>query len=97
MVEIDLRASVLVWHRRPSSRLYPRAFSKLDAYQPEDQDILLPLHLRIFTFVRLMISFCYVYLGQFGLVKFSRGQAPKAPHLHAINMKAKYHTCSTGT
>ena len=27
-----------------SARLYPRAFSKLDAYQSEDQDILFLLH-----------------------------------------------------
>ena len=40
VVKIALHASVLLRHGRPSSRLYPRAFSKLDAYQSEDQDIL---------------------------------------------------------
>ena len=35
-----LHTSIHLRHGRPSARLYPRAFSKLDAYQSEDQDIL---------------------------------------------------------
>ena len=40
MVKTFLHASIHLRHGRPSARLYPRAFSKLDAYQSEDQDIL---------------------------------------------------------
>ena len=45
VIEIVLHASILLKHGRPSTRLYPRAFSKLeDAYQSEGQDILFLLY-----------------------------------------------------
>ena len=44
VVKIVLHVSIPLRHGRPSTRFYPLAFSKLDAYQSEDQDILFLLH-----------------------------------------------------
>ena len=61
MAEIVLRASILRWHERHSSRLYPHAFSELDVYQSENQDILFPLHFeylyRVFSSLICLIAF----------------------------------------
>ena len=51
MVKIFLHASILLTHGRPSARLYLRAFSKLDSYQSENQEILFLLHFEYFCHV----------------------------------------------
>ena len=44
VVKIFLHVSILLRKGRPSAKVYPRAFSKLDDYQSEYKDILFLLH-----------------------------------------------------